>query len=336
VSHVARFEQASPIRSVTLIAPMLNEAGHLEAFIADIAAQDYSGPIDLIVADGGSSDGSADLLEAAAPRANVPLTLLDNPARHVSQGLNRCIGMATGDLVVRLDCHARYPPDYVRLCVETSEATGAWNVGGVIEPHGHTPTERSVAAAMDGPFGGIGWTRSSGSSEPVETDTVTFGAFRPVVFQEAGLFDESMVRNQDAELNVRIRRAGGRIVIDPRIRLRYVPRNRLRDVFRQYFEYGRWRIVTTRKHRQVLGARSFVGAGFVVSMIALAVLSVWLREAAYLLLLELLAYLAAAVSFGARALRNRDEPLSLLPRVVAAFAAFHVGHGLGVLRGLFP
>ena len=146
---------------MTLIVPMRNEADRVQGFIGDVAAQDYRGAMDLIVADGASSDGSGDRLEAAAASAGVRLTLLENPERFVSHGLNRCIAAATGELLVRLDCHSRYPPDYVRLCAEASEATGAWNVGGVLVPRGDTSTERAVAAAMDGPFGGIGWTRAA-------------------------------------------------------------------------------------------------------------------------------------------------------------------------------
>jgi GT2 family glycosyltransferase len=321
------------IRSVTIVAPMLDEARHVETFVADIAAQDFDGPLDLVVADGDSSDGSARLLQEAASRAGVQLTLLQNPERFVSHGLNRCIEAATGDLVVRLDCHSRYPADYVRLCVEASEETGAWNVGGVLVPRGTTATERAVAAAMDGPFGGIGWTRA-GEGERVETDTVTFGAFRREAFEAAGGFDESLVRNQDDELNLRLRQAGGRVVLDPRIEVFYVPRGTLRGVFRQYFEYGRWKVRVMRKHRTALGARSLVPVAFVLSAVIGTALALWLEPVTYVVAAELALYLAAAIGFGIRSLRRRGEALRLLPRVIGAYLAFHVGYGAGMLRGL--
>ena len=109
--------------------------------------------------------------------------MIDNPAGWVSPGLNACIREARGDLIVRLDCHSRYPKDYLRRCAELSEQTGAWNVGGRLVPTGTTPTERAVACAMDSPFGGIGWTRCA-TDGPVTTDTVTFGAFRPEAFEQ--------------------------------------------------------------------------------------------------------------------------------------------------------
>jgi glycosyltransferase involved in cell wall biosynthesis len=323
------------VGGVTLIAPMLDEARHVEWFVADVAAQDYDGPLDLVVADGGSTDDSRALLESAAAASGVRLAIVDNPERLVSPGLNRCVRAATGDLLVRLDLHTRYPPDYVRRCVEASEVTGAWNVGGVLVPQGVTRTERAVAAAMDGPFGGIGWTRSAGP-ERVETDTVSFGAYRREVFEVAGLFDESLVRNQDDELNLRIRLAGGRIVLDPAIRSYYVPRGRLRSVWRQYYEYGRWKIPVMRKHKRMLGARSLAPSVFVFALVLLAALAAVFRPAAWSLLGLLIAYAAAAAVFGLRSLRARAEPLALLPRVVGAYLAFHLGYGIGMLRGLLP
>lgn len=215
---------APPARSVALIAPMRNEAGHVEDFIDDVAAQDFDGPLELLVADGASSDGSSDLLRRAARRAQVPLRLLENPAQYVPQGLNACIRASTGDLVVRLDIHSRYPPDYVRLCLETSNATGAANVGGILVPTGRARSERAVAAAMDGPFGRIGWTTGSKTGGPIETDTVPFGAFRRCALIAVGCYDERFVRNQDDELSLRLRRAGQSVVLDPRIRVAYVPR----------------------------------------------------------------------------------------------------------------
>jgi succinoglycan biosynthesis protein ExoA len=323
------------VRRVSLVVPMRNEAQHAEHFIEDIAAQDVDAEIELLVADGASDDDSVELLTRAAERAGIRLVALQNSAGWVSHGLNACIERATGDLIVRLDCHARYPPDYLRRCVEASEETGAWNVGGVVVPEGRTTWERAVACAMDAPFGGIGWTRHASSGDRVEVDTVTYGAFRPDVFERIGLFDETLVRNQDDEFNFRLRRAGGRIVLDPAIRVLYKPRSSLAGVFRQYYQYGFWKVPVMRKHRRALSGRSLVPAVFVVSVAMLAALSGRGTLARRILSAELTAYLVAAVVFGASSVRRRREPLALLPRVVTVFPAFHVAFGLGMLSGLF-
>jgi succinoglycan biosynthesis protein ExoA len=325
-------ESAGRIRKISVMAPMFDEAEQVDDLVADLAAQDWEGELELLVADGRSTDGSAERLLAAAGRHGVDARVLDNPERWVSHGLNRCIRAATGDLIVRVDCHSRYPADYLRRCALASEETGAENVGGVFLPTGHTPMERAVAAATDSPFGGVHWTRHS-TTERVETDTVPYGAYRPAAFRIAGLFDESLVRNQDDEFNLRLRQAGGRIVLDPAIRIFYTPRGSFRRLFRQYYEYGRWKAPVMRRHGRPTSARSLVPGGFVGSLIILVPLALWFHAAMMVLDLEIVGYAAGALAFGIICLRRRREPLRLLPRVVAVFPTVHVAHGLGMLAG---
>lgn len=324
---------ASQIRTISLVAPVRNEGDNVDHFIADLASQDFHGELEVLVADGNSTDDSANRLQTAARVAGLDLRILPNPAEWVSQGLNACIREARGDLIVRVDCHSRYPADYLRRCAELSEQTGAWNVGGRLVPMGITPTERAVACAMDSPFGGIGWTRAAGNGQgPVDTDTVTFGAFRPEAFAQAGLFDESLVRNQDDEFNLRLRRAGGRIVLDPDITVMYRPRGSIRRVWRQYFEYGFWKVPVMVKHRRVLTLRSMAPPAFVLGTAGLLA-GIRYPAARRLLLLQWSVYGSAAMVFGIRSLREREEPMELLPRVLAAFPAFHLAYGLGQLVG---
>jgi glycosyltransferase involved in cell wall biosynthesis len=311
---------------------MRNEAEHIDDVVADIADQDFEGEVELIVADGASTDGSVQKLREACARHGVAVAVIPNPDVHVSQGLNRCIGEARGDLLVRVDCHSRYPADYLRMCARASEETGAENVGGVLLPRGRTPTERAVACAMNGPFGGIGWTRHSGSAR-LEVDTVPFSAVRPETYERVGGFDETLVRNQDDEFNLRLRRAGGKVVLDPAIRAEYTPRGSLRGVFRQYFEYGFWKPRVMRKHRRATSLRSLAPAAFVATIVVLALLAPWVSQARWFLVLALGSYALAAVGFGTASLRRCNADWSLLPNVVAVFPAFHVGHGLGFVVG---
>jgi len=322
------------IDRVSVVAPMLNEAEHIEAVVTDIAAQDFAGELELLVADGGSTDDSVPLLRAAAKRLGLAVVVIDNPKRWVSHGLNACVRAATGDLVVRIDCHSRYPRDYVRRCVEVAAETGADNVGGVIVARGRTPTQRAVACAMSSAFGGIGWSRHS-QDERVEVDTVPFGAFRPDAFRRVGLFDESLVRNQDDEFNLRLRLAGGRIVRDPSITLEYTPRGTFRTLFHQYYEYGRWKVPVMLKHRRIVSMRSLAPAALVVSFLTLTLLSIVTHHALAVLLVELGAYAAGAVLFGVGAIRSRRESWRLLPRVVAVFPTIHLAYGFGMAAGWF-
>jgi succinoglycan biosynthesis protein ExoA len=316
---------------ISVIVPMRDEAAHVEHLVSDIVSQDFSGEVEVVVADGGSTDGSRALLERAAASAGLDLRIVDNPTRIVSTGLNACIREATGQLIVRLDCHSRYPSSYLSSCVSAADETGAWNVGGAYEAVGRTTTERAVACALSSPFGGVNWTSDLERPGRVDADTVYLGAFRPIAFAKAGLYAEDLVRNQDDELNFRIRRAGGRVVFDPAIRAYYVPRGTFRTLARQYFEYGFWKVAVMTKHRRPLSGRSLVPPAFVVSLLILGTASVASRRARKLLTLTTSAYATAAVVFGLASIRRARAPVRLVPRVAAAFPTLHLSYGLGTI-----
>ncbi len=311
--------------------PMLNEADHIANLVADLASQDYEGELEVLVADGGSTDGSPELLLEAAEQAGISITLLENPGRIVSPGLNACIRQATGDLIVRLDCHMRYPADHLRSCVVASRESGAWLAGGPVVPNGRTRMEHAVACATDGPFGGALWKRAT--AEPIDVDVVSCGIYRAEAFERAGLFDEELVRDQDEEIAMRIRLSGGRVVYDPRIRSYYVPRGSFASAFRQYYQYGFWKVPAMLKHRRVYSVRSLAPVGFVTSLLALGAIAPWSKTARRLLAAEVATYAGSAVAFGTLSIRARNESPQLLPTVVAVYPTVHLGFGLGFLRG---
>jgi GT2 family glycosyltransferase len=312
---------------------MLNEETRVEGIIADIAAQKFAGELELLVADGGSSDDSVGRLRAAAARNRVPLTLVENRQRLIPHALNACIRRARGDLVIRMDCRARYPADYLERCIAAVEATGAWNVGGLTIPVGQSRGERAVACAVDNPFGGIGWTRHASSRGHVEVDTVYGGAFRREAFESVGLFDESLPRNEDEDFNMRLRQAGGRVILDPRISVLYTPRDSAVELFTQYLGYGRGKVDLIWKHGRMVSLRSMAPLAFVASVATLGAASMRSRPARRLLNAELTAYGGCALAFGVRALVRRRESMLLLPNVVAVFPVLHVGYGAGMLDG---
>jgi glycosyltransferase involved in cell wall biosynthesis len=318
------------VKTISIIVPMLNEAEQVEQF-----------------------DGSVPRLKAAAELHAIPLIIISNADHWVSHALNACVQRARGDLIVRLDCHSKYPRDYLRRCAIAAAETGADVVGGIIVAEGRTGVERVVACAMDSPFGGIGFYRilsnegsmldyvagmfglrpsdGSGAQSRVETDTVTFGAFRPDVFRRVGLFDESLRRNQDDEFNLRVRRSGGRVVLDPSIHVYYTPRASFRRLFRQYFEYGLWKVPVMIKHRQLPGPRSLTPAAFLVSLVALASVADRSPAARRALVAEVALYALCAAGFAFATVRRRGEPLRVVPPVACVFPTFHVGYGSGML-----
>jgi len=317
-----------------VIVPMLNEAEHVEHLVEDLRAQDFAGEIEIFVADGGSTDGSPERLRAAADAAGLRLTVLENPRRTAAAGLNVCLETLRGrdvDLIVRLDCHSHYPLDYLRRCAEVSQQTGAWNVGGLFVPEGRSLTERAIACALESPFGGHNWMPARDRRHDV--DTVFCGAFRPDVFDRVGGYDESVGTAEVEDLNLRIRRAGGRVVYDPSIWLSYVPRGTFRRQFVQYYRYGVNKAAVTAKHRQPVSVRSLVPLAFVASLAVLGAAAPSVPLARRLLAAEAGVYGAAALGFAAAGVRRRREPWSLLPRAVAVFPVLHLAHGLGGVHG---
>jgi glycosyltransferase involved in cell wall biosynthesis len=221
---------------ISVVVPARNEAAHIEACLASILAQEVDGELEVVVADGSSSDATAALAEAAGARV-VP-----NPAGLTPVGLNLALAEARGDVIARFDAHALMPPGYLAACVRAlREEPGAVNVGGWREVRGGGPWARATGAALASRFG-VGnpriWRRPPEGAPRVDVDTVPLGCWPAETLRAAGGWNEEFVRNQDFELNHRLRRAGGRIVFDPAVSSVYHPRESVSALVRQYWDYG--------------------------------------------------------------------------------------------------
>jgi len=323
---------------VSIVLPIRNEADHIGACIGRLLDQDYPHErMEIIVVDGMSDDGTrARLRELQATSRHVAIRVIDNPAMIVPTGLNLAIQAARGDVIVRMDGHTTPAVDYVSACVAALRTSGAANVGGVIEPTGLTPMGEAIAIVTSHPLGvGDAKYRTGGAAGNV--DTVPFGAFRRDVFERVGLFDESMVRNQDYEMNVRIRRAGESIYLDPAIRSVYTPRSDIASLWRQYLQYGWWRVETLRRHPGSLRWRQAVPPVFVAALVALALAGLaWpLAAVGWLVMVGTYGVLVAAV-----ALRRRSDRATPA-RIALAFATVHIAWGAGfalnvLSRGRYP
>jgi len=243
----------SPHPSISVILPVLNEQSHLESSVRSILSQDYKGLIEVILAIGPSKDKTLEIAEHLAS-ADSRVVLVENPTGKTAAGLNLALKQTMNPVVVRVDAHAEIPENYLSLIVEVLNKTGAVNVGGVMAAVGKTTFEKSVAGAMRSAFG-VGASRfhTGGVAGPV--DTVYLGAFRREALIEIGGFDERFTRAQDWELNFRLRENGGIIYFDPRLHVTYRPRSTVRALAKQYFEYGRWRRVVSRRHKGTINYR---------------------------------------------------------------------------------
>ena len=309
--------------TVSVVIPVLNEEQHLRNSVEAILRQDYPGNFDVCLALGPSRDHTDDVARELTQRfANV--RTVANPTGATPVGLNAAIRATSGEIVVRVDGHAVLPDGYITRAVETLQRTGAVNVGGVQLSEGTTPFERAVAIALSSPFGMGGARFHTGGTEgPV--DTVYLGVFRRMAIEAVGLFDERLIRNQDYELNIRLRDAGGVVWFDPQLAVSYRPRPNLSRLARQYFEYGAWKRAVLRLHPGSLRIRQVVPPIAVVAMLAALIASPWLPIALVVPGIYALAVVAASVVTG------RRHGLGAIMRLLVIFPTMHMAWGLGFL-----
>ncbi|WP_240939335.1 glycosyltransferase family 2 protein [Diaphorobacter sp. HDW4A] len=314
---------------LSVIAPCRNEREHIVAFCANVAAMQlpHGWQIEVLIADGASDDGTRELLgDWCAKDARFQMT--DNPQRIVSPGLNRCIVQSRGEIIVRLDIHSEYASDYFVQCVNTLARTGADNVGGAWHAEGRTPMQKAVAAAFQSPWV-AGGALSRNLEYEGEVDTVYLGCWPRATFAKVGGFDEQLVRNQDDEHNLRLKKSGGRIWQSKTIRSTYFPRGKLPLVFKQYSQYGYWKPFVMKKHGQAAALRHLVPAVFVVALLVALVLA--FTVAAWPLGLLVGAY-ACLLMLALWGMRSQLEP-GMATRVIGVIAAYHFGYGWGSLCG---
>ena len=315
---------------VSVILPVRNEAGFIERTLRTVFDQTYPHEkTEIIVADGMSSDQTCEIIKRLQAE-NPNLHRIDNPGQIAATGLNAAILHARGEIVIRVDGHTEIEPDYVMQCVETLKRTKADNVGGKMSPVGHTLFAQAVCLATSTPFG-IGGGRFHYSNNEEEVDTVYLGAWRKEIFDRIGFFDENLVRNQDDEFNYRIRKGGGRIVLSPSIKSQYHVRSSASKLWKQYFEYGFWKVRVLQKHPRQMSLRQFVPPFFAAAFLAALVKALFFEQAMPLVLVGgayALANLTASAAAGAK---YGFKKALCLP---AIFSILHFSYGTGFLWGL--
>ena len=326
---------------ISVIIPCRNEKRHIGEFLDSLLAQELEPgwQLEVLVADGLSDDGTRDILRQYSARA-PHVRMIDNPGRIVSTGLNAAIAASTGEIVIRMDAHTTYARDYILQSVRVLEESGADNVGGPWVAEGRGLIGKAIAAAFRSPFC-TGGGKAHDANYEGEVDTVYLGCWHRRVFDWAGLFDPELVRNQDDEFNFRLRRLGGRIWQSPRIKSSYTPRASLAALFRQYLQYGFWKVAVIRKHRALASWRHAAPVLF-VSSIPLSLSLIVLASAFGLstvafalggaLAAGLMVYVLACVSSALAFARSLETPaLLVLPSVIALY---HIAYGLGFLMGV--
>lgn len=251
--------------AVSVIIPVLNEERYLNQSVQAILNQNYTGQIEIILALGPSRDKTNEIAQNLAKDLRVKL--VDNPSGKTAAALNNAIKISQFDIIVRLDGHAIVDDNYIKNAVTSLQESNADNVGGLMSAQGTNSFEKSVAAAMTSKLG-VGNAPFHVGGKASEVDTVYLGTFKKSALERVGYFDESFVRAQDWEMNYRIRKTGGKIWFDPKLIVTYRPRKNLRELAKQYFEYGQWRRQVTKKYPETISIRYLAAPITVMGLIA--------------------------------------------------------------------
>lgn len=329
--------------AVAVVMPIRNEATHLEAAITAILDQCYRGPLEICLAVA-PSDDDTDTIAAELAARDPRITVVANPAGITPAGLNAAIAATTAGILVRVDGHARLSPGYITRAVETLARTGAVNVGGVQRAVGTTPMQRAIATAMTSPLG-VGGARFHLGGVEGPVDTVYLGVFRREALEAVGGFDETLIRNQDYELNIRLREAGGTVWFDPELDVEYRPRPSLGALARQYAQYGAWKRHVLGLHPRSLRPRQ-AAPPLATAAITLSLLAAVRRPRALIVQVTYLSALMIGSTLTSRSSRRYepvtdtpDAPPSLTPtwedilRLTAALATMHLSWGVGFFIG---
>ncbi|HTI05305.1 MAG TPA: glycosyltransferase family 2 protein [Gemmatimonadales bacterium] len=319
---------------VSVILPCRNEARYIAACLDSILATAYpKDRLEILVVDGMSSDGTRRIVQDLAAH-NPEIRLLDNPQRIVPTALNTAITASQGDIIVRMDAHVIYPPEYLPRLVQGLSEGDVDNVGGcmITLPADGTAMAQAIAIAMAHPFAVGNAHFRLGAREARYVDTVPFGCYRREIFEKVGYFDEDLVRNQDDEFNARILTRGGRIRLLPDVLCYYYARGSIPQLSRMFYQYGAFKPLVARKVGRVMTLRQLVPAGFVSALGAALIGGLFWRPAWYIGLGLAALYALGVLGSVGRVVRSHGVRCAAALAVV--FPVVHFSYGFGFLRGL--
>jgi succinoglycan biosynthesis protein ExoA len=321
---------------VSVIVPCYNEESTIRLLLDAVLNQSFpTEELEVLVADGMSNDGTRGRIEDfQREHPELTVRIVDNVKRQIPSGLNRAIESSVGEFVVRLDAHSAPSREYIDRCICALEEGIGDNVGGVwdIRAGGIGWEARSIAEAAAHPFG-VGDALYRYTTQAASVDTVPFGSFRREMLLRLGGFDETLLTNEDYELNTRIRQSGGKVWLDPLIRSTYYSRSSFGELAKQYYRYGYWKQRMLRRYPGSLRLRQALPPLFVLSLIGLLILALFWLMARYLLLFEVMVYLLALLAGGLPIAMRKKDPV-LAAGIPGAIALMHLSWGTGFWMSL--
>ena len=332
--EVSRSETA-PLPLVSVLIPCRNEERGIARSLDAILASDYPGDrLEILVVDGMSDDKTREIVQRYAAQYSC-VRLLDNVKKHIPAAFNVGVQNARGETIMLMSGHSACERDYIRLCVTYQEKYRAENVGGVWKmlPGTDTAVAHAIVAGLRHRFGSGNARIKVGASQPTWSDAAAFGCFKKELFSRIGLFDERLRRSSDMDLNMRIRAAGGRILLVPEIVVNYYADSTLKKFWNHNFADGVWATYVMKFGSKGWSWRHWAPLGFVASLLISFALAPFFSAFRWLGLGILAVYGVVSLSASLQIASHEKsiKQFFLLPLV---FAIRHVAHGLGALFGL--
>ncbi len=319
-------------KKVSVIIPILNEERYIKGCLDSLMEQDYPKEfLEIILVDGLSDDKTPDIIKDYIKKYPF-IKLYVNSHKTVQYAMNIGISNATGEYIVRMDAHAWYANDYISMCVKYLQKTGAQNVGGTTVVRGKNKMQKVIAAAYHSPFA-LGGSKHYNESFEGYADTVAWGSFERKYLIELGMYDERLPRSEDDDLNFRIEKAGGKIFITPKIKSIYYPKETLAKLFKQYFDYGTWKVAVIKKHHKPSRIAHLIPMLFVLFIVLFWALSFCSDLIAKIFFGVMSIYFLLDVYFSFKnkyAKKFSDKILLIITHFT-----IHFSYGLGFWKGIF-
>lgn len=323
--------------SVSVIIPCRNEEKTIQLVLDAIHAQTYPRELmQVVIADGFSEDRTREkIADFKTAHPDLDVLVVDNAQRIIPAGLNAAIKASRGDVIVRIDAHSIPNPDYVALCVDALERNVAQNVGGVwnIQPGKNSWMARSIAAAAGNPLA-VGDAHYRFTDKAAYVDTVPYGSYKRDFFEQIGLFDETLLANEDYELNTRILQSGGKIWLDPKIRCTYFARSNLLALAKQYFGYGYWKVQMLKRYPETLRWRQALPPAFLLGLLVTLLVGIFWKPSLYLFAAVLGLYLLILLAVGIHMAIKKSDILMVIG-ILLAIITMHFSWGSGFIAGAF-
>ncbi|PCH66154.1 MAG: succinoglycan biosynthesis protein exoa [Bacteroidetes bacterium] len=315
---------------VSIIVPCRNEENYIGALIESFLNQDYpSEKIELLIMDGMSDDNTRNVIKQYS-NDHPLIQLIDNPKKYAPFALNKGIQSSKGEIIIIFGAHAEADKDFIKENVKAMEQSNDIGcTGGIIENIYTNKTAEIIGLAMSSPFG-VGNAHFRTGNKIGYVDTVAFGAYKQIVFEKAGYFDEDLIRNQDDEFNFRIIKNGFKIYLSQNIRSKYHVRGSFTNLFQQYYQYGYWKVYVSKKHKTVTTTRQLIPLLFVLFLIIGVILSMLNQHIRWLFLLILGIYTTLALIFASKQTSRYDK----IFKVTFSFFLLHLSYGLGYFVGI--